>query len=339
MLISSQLPRFVCLYYLLDPIHRLHVFRPFLPGVFGEGVEGDAPLEWPDDSPTHSSGSVSTPPSPHNKYIAKPSKRLEGSTTGSRSCGTSPRFVRPSSVDSLQTDAWRAPMGNRLCSASDEECVAPVCSSAPPQLLLPPVQRWPLEGSEETGVAAVDRKMPVDGLSEAGGLQEDLPISRGDYLDASRELQMLSTGEGSSFLSLSLSASLQDIDTEGTRPHLHFGGGPAEAISDASRPVLSERPRVFPCNSDSDWVLSGTQSSSAPRPSCAAAREGCSSRLLLSKVPPALRKMVRAWLKAQQWLRSVGLEGAAEPWLCVVARLSDTGDFGALMKALGGTRV
>lgn len=167
-------------------------------------------------------------------------------------------------------------------------------------------------------------------------------------------LESLTSTQASSLLSLSLSASLQEIDSasllaEGNHPsgippvspsapsprntqHSHDRSTHSAANGEEGEPG---RARIFPCHSDSDWY------SSILPPLCGAGTMGVyrCGPLMLSKVPRSLRSMVRSWQKVQQWVQTAGLEGTAEPWLCIVARLSDTGAFESLMQSLLPTKV
>lgn len=167
-----------------------------------------------------------------------------------------------------------------------------------------------------------------------------------------RDIESPTSTQASSLLSLSLSASLQEIDSEGfggergVRDRAAFVASSASSLSSSgpsqTTPVHNSgedcqrgRARVFPCNSDSDWY------NSVPAPFCGTDKVGgprC-SQLVLSKVPRSLRAMVRSWQRLQRWLQKTGLEGRAEPWLCIVARLADTGAFEALMQSLLPTKV
>ncbi|KAL8272632.1 hypothetical protein Esti_003420 [Eimeria stiedai] len=334
------IPRFVCLYYLLDPIHRLHLFRPFLPSLFGEGTGEPLNLnEWgEDDCSSGPSTPVALPPSSGHE-------QADG-------CASE----EPSVLSRGAGFAWRAQAGERAVSTLAGACT-PTSTCATDQK----------PQHAEAEATATGEHLPKETFAQqaaaaeafwASKRQQGRPRTEATHISSSMctssedqqgEFEPLSSTQASSLLSLALSASLQEINPASLVPG---EGRPSDSAADPScsspcstheshafNPHERDRrlggPRVFPCHSDSDWYTS------VPTPFGEAGKvwgPRC-CRLVLGKVPRTLRSMVRSWQKLQQWLQKAGLQGRPEPWLCVVALLSDTGAFEALMQSLVLTKV
>ncbi|KAL8455534.1 hypothetical protein Emag_000663 [Eimeria magna] len=332
----SQIPRFVCLYYLLDPIHRLHLFRPFLPSLFGEGIEESLNLN--DLGEDDCSSGPSTPVAPPPSSAHEQADVWAGEEPSVLSRGA--RF------------AWRAQAGAAAVSPFADACARASTCAADRKIL--PEEAEATAATEHLRKETFAQQAAAAEAVWASKRQQGRPRAQATHSprsstctssgDQQREFESLSSTQASSLLSLSLSASLQDIDQTSLVPG---EGRRSESAADPTCPSPTSTheshafnpresdyrlggPRVFPCHSDSDWY------SSVPTPFGEAGKvwgPRC-CRLVLGKVPRTLRSMVRAWQKFQQWLQKAGLEGRPEPWLCVVARLSDTGAFEALMQSL-----
>lgn len=337
-----QIPRFICLYYLLDPIHRLHLFRPFLPSLFGEGSSDtlNSGELGEDDCSSTPSTPISLPPSAPGSdgYSSGPpvlsragfARRVEGAPTSPVACGTPHSAECKSQGPEGDESAPRGPIGD---PAAAEGSFAQQAAAAEAAWISKRQQRGHRLGSCRGNPSSVE-------LSNSDSTQQ--------------EIESLTSTQASSLLSLSLSSNALEVSTDS---HATEAGGssriPSAAPSNPSprstqpfpaSPLLEAdtagdlpvgRSRVFPCHSDSDWY------NSVPAPFTDAGRVWGlrSCRLVLSKVPRSLRSMVRAWLKLQQWLQKAGLENAVEPWLRVVARLSDTQAFEPLMQSMLATKV
>ncbi|KAL8427116.1 hypothetical protein Efla_001397 [Eimeria flavescens] len=341
------IPRFVCLYYLLDPIHRLHLFRPFLPSLFGE--ESGEPVNLNDMGEEECSSGPSTPMAPAPPLAAQqanepPSCSPDCAPVLSRGTGFARRGNDGSPDGTPRAggcDAVSGPQGKPSEAESQHSPIGPRRAAAPAAAAAEQKETSLAQQAAAAQAAWGTKRQLGSRWGEGPRLSPSAALA--SLHDAQGEVESLSSTQASSLLSLSLSTSLQGMDSGGEAvrdPTSDAAADSSAASPDAAQdaqglvPQESEgranRLRVFPCHSDSDWY------SAVPKPFCEAGKlwgPRC-CRLVLSKVPRALRSMVWSWQKFQQWLQKAGLEGGPEPWLCVVARLSDTGAFEALMQLL-----
>ncbi|KAL8438390.1 hypothetical protein ACSSS7_000239 [Eimeria intestinalis] len=330
------IPRFVCLYYLLDPIHRLHLFKPFLPSLFGEGT--GEPLNsndlGEDDCSSGPSTPVAPPPSsPHEQAVGCVG---EEPSVFSRGAGF----------------ASRAREGARAVGPPAGACVP--TSTRTSNRKLQPEEAEGAAAAEALQKESFAQQAAAAGAVWASKSQQGRPRTEATHIsrsstctgngDQQEEFESLPSTQASSLGSVCLFNTLQEVGPTslvpgGGRPHDSTGDPTCRSprSNQESHGFISREgdsrlggPNGFSCHSYFDWY------SSVPTPLGEAGKvwgPRC-CRLVLGKVPRTLRSMVRCWQKFQQWLLKAGLEGRPEPWLCVVARLSGTGAFEALMQSL-----
>ncbi|OEH73953.1 phospho-2-dehydro-3-deoxyheptonate protein [Cyclospora cayetanensis] len=334
------IPRFVCLYYLLDPIHRVHLFRPFLPSLFREDCADGVNVG---DVGDNDCSSTPTTPASLPRAVQEGDRCTAAASVLSGAqfvCRLETRVRSPVALASPQVVGSKVGDG-----ASDGPVSSPATEQTQPEGAAFPQHA---EASEETW--ANKRQQNAQDRGEVQ--RATFPSAPTTSSTTQGELAPLSGTHSNSLLPLFLSGGLLDTGSatsaEGNLQTNSLGvpSAPASRSGPSSQRLscpslagtercVSRRLRVFPCHSDSDWC------STVPPPFCGVEAMGSyrCCRLVRSKVPRSLRPMVRAWQKIQQWVQTAGMEGRAEPWLCVVARLSDSGAFEPLMHSQMNSKV
>ncbi|PHJ25297.1 phospho-2-dehydro-3-deoxyheptonate protein [Cystoisospora suis] len=369
------LPRFVCLYYLLDPIHRSQILQQFLPHFFAECPSPADPVpEVPDEfwgsksffpfsgcqpqclvKPSCSSSSssssctasllpnssdpsgpsfegeaievgaggasnaaVDTPRAPSMEVTGPGSTVVEGAgSAAGRGSSSAFRLLSSFSGDGAST---RAPSRQEESSSSTSSFAQPSSRSS---------QNGCCSSSKPS-----DTPVPVDSDSDDASTMCDSTLR--DSLNSTSALQ-----EAGPEAALNGGTTAEVANSSGSSATT--SGFPASTTMGpnlSSVPLSQKGQRIFFCSSDSDqYPRPGTASSAASGADLWTQQHCGSMRFVLSKVPTGLRKMVRAWMLMQSWLRSEGLDDSKEAWLCVIARLADSEDFKLLIQKWAGTKL
>ncbi|EPT31960.1 hypothetical protein TGME49_221250 [Toxoplasma gondii ME49] len=185
-----------------------------------------------------------------------------------------------------------------------------------------------------------------DASTMCGSVLQDSVNSVAAFHQTGRETRVGHPSRESDRVELSAAQRLRSRDAASPAPLCAGYEHAAELTASGAGPLQRKIQRVFFSNSQTERVAhgSGAGSTSMVQTRVEAGsswtqQHSQTSRYILSRVPPGLRKMVRAWLVLQSWLRTEGLEECTEAWLCVIARLADSDDFKLLLQKWAGTKL
>ncbi|PFH33856.1 hypothetical protein BESB_080720 [Besnoitia besnoiti] len=402
------LPRFVCLYYLLDPIYRSQVLQQFLPHYFVESPStADPPSELADEcwgqkpsaagcvaslgklSPSLSA-SQSLPQNCGNASLLPGSEASSSASSASSqssfSFSASPsghsqpanvenalhRGAHTSTNDSNSAmDAQGLDMSQQMEAGAGEDCRLlsaysgdATTTSAPSRFTSQPGEESASSAFSSSSSSSFPAASPPSSFEWNAGAVKTSAASSSDGAGAAHVSRMETDSDVSTMCGSTLRDSVNSFSAlQQSAPEPSMGSGGADlstvrgqATDEAAEPcglsssvhpptadLQRKTQRATPPHSDAcSRGLLSTSLGSAGRQEAGGQighSQHANGRYILSKVPPGLRKMVKAWLVLQAWLRAEGLEDCREAWLCVIARLADSDDFRLLLQKWAGTKL